>query len=45
MGECSFDKKRNMGMIDKMKKNNYIVIHFKRVIWVEIMLIKSVEAT
>ena len=45
MGECSFDKKRNMKMIDKMKENNYIVIHSKRVIWVDVILIKSVEAT
>ena len=45
MGECSFDKKRKMGMIDKMKKNNYIVIQSKSVFWVDIILIKSVEAT
>ncbi len=45
MGECSFDKKRNMKMIDKMKKNNYIVIQSKRVLWVDITMIKSMEAT
>ena len=45
MGECSFDKKRKMGMIDKTKKNNYIVIQSKSVFWVDIILIKPVEAT
>ncbi|MCH7494779.1 MAG: hypothetical protein IH825_01620 [Candidatus Marinimicrobia bacterium] len=45
MGECSFDKKRKMGMIDKMKKNNYIALQSKRALWVDIILIKSVEAT
>ena len=45
MEECSFDKKRNVEMIDKMKKNNYIIIQSKRVGWVDIVLIKSMEAT
>ena len=34
-----------MEMIDKMKENDYIVIHSKRVVWVDIILIKPVEAT
>ncbi len=44
MGECSFDKKRYTEMIDKMKKNNYMMIRSKRVDWVDLILIKSVEA-
>ena len=34
-----------MEMIDKMKENNYIVIHSKSVFWVDVILIKPVEAT
>ena len=45
MEECSFDKKWKMEMIDKMKKNNYLMIRSKRVYWIDLILTISMEAT